>query len=369
MASAILPTLSTFKFNIGSWFGLCMQILFSIVLLEKICAGTGTCVFVDYVIALKMPKMVSEIMNPALINWSLNTINSHQDNFLSPYDMHEAISRLEALPLFPDIALRIMQLANDPSADEAKLAAIIELDPLLTAQIIRWASSSLYAYPGKILNVRESISRVLGFDFVFNLALGLSALAPFKVPKEGPIGTRLFWIQAMTSARLMPLLNNQLSAPNRFQKTQLFQSGLLHNIGFPLLGDQFPLEFGYLSQLIIANPKISIIELERFALGVDHNILGAWLMQSWDMPKSIVDVVCNHHNPNYRGENYKLNLLTYLNDCLLGKLGIGHATQKDFYSDELLGELGLSVKVIEESIDKLYGNLENIIMTAEMIVE
>ena len=57
--------------------------------------------------------------------------------------MHEAISRLEALRPLPSIALRIMQLANDPSADAAKLAAIIELDPLLTAQIIRWASYSL----------------------------------------------------------------------------------------------------------------------------------------------------------------------------------------------------------------------------------
>jgi HD-like signal output (HDOD) protein len=308
----------------------------------------------------------SNIMTPSLINWTLNTINPHSDNFMPPYDMLESIGRLELLPPMPGIALLIMQLANDPTANAAKLAAIIELDPMLTAQIIRWASSPLYAYPGKIHSIRESISRVLGFNFVFNLALGLSALVPLKAPKEGPIGTRSFWIQAMASTRLMSLLNNHLAVEHRFQETAIFQSGLLHDIGLPLMGDQFPGAFDYLNKLIIANPALSIIELERFALGVDHNMLGAWLMRSWNMPKPVVDVVYNNHNPNYRGDNYKLNLLTYLNNYLLAKLGIGHELGQ-LYSDTHLDQLNLSAKAIEESLDRLNETLANIIITADMI--
>jgi HD-like signal output (HDOD) protein len=306
------------------------------------------------------------IMTPALISWTLNTINPHQDNFMPPYDMLESIGRLEVLPPMPGIALRIMQLANDPAADAAKLASIIELDPLLTAQIIRWASSSLYAYPGKIYSIRESISRVLGFDVVFNLALGLSSLAPLKAPKEGPIGTRLFWIHAMASTQLMSLLNSQLAVAHKFHDTELFQSGLLHNIGLPLLGDQFPKEFSYLNRLVVINPTLPIIELERFALGIDHNMLGAWLMRSWSMPQPIVDVVYNHHNPHYRGENYKLNLLTFVNNCLLSKLGIGHV-QTESYSEEHLDQLNLPAKAIEESLDRLNEMLPNISATADMI--
>jgi HD-like signal output (HDOD) protein len=308
----------------------------------------------------------NNIMTPSLINWTLNTINPHLDNFMPPYDMLESIGRLELLPPMPGIASLIMQLANDPTANAAKLASIIELDPILTAQIIRWASSPLYAYPGKIHNIRESISRVLGFNFVFNLALGLSALVPLKAPKEGPIGTRSFWIQAMASTRLMSLLNNHLAVEHRFEEAAIFQSGLLHDIGLPLMGDQFPGAFDYLNKLIIANPALSIIELERFALGVDHNMLGAWLMRSWNMPKPVVDVVYNNHNPNYRGDNYKLNLLTYLNNYLLDKLGIGHE-QGQLYSDMHLDQLNLSAKAIEESLDRLNETLANIIITADMI--
>ncbi len=306
-------------------------------------------------------------MKPSLINWTLNAINPALDHFTPPYDMRATIGQLQTLPPLPGIALRIMQLATDPTADAAKLAAIIEMDPLLAAQVVRWARSPLYAYRRNITSVQEAINRVLGFDFVFNLAFGLSALAALKVPKDGPIGTRLFWTHAMASTRLMPLLCNQMPVEHRIPQAQLFLPGLLHNIGYPLLGDQFPKEFSYLNGLILANPTLSMLNLEKFSLGVDHNMLGAWLMRSWNMPKPVIDVVYHHHNPNYRGENHQLNMLTYLNDSLLGTLGIGDA-QIQSCPEELLKELNLPDKATEQALDKLNDLLDNILETADMIV-
>jgi HD-like signal output (HDOD) protein len=68
-----------------------------------------------------------------------------------------------------------------------------------TTYVLAWSGfhSPLYAYTGIIYSIRESISRVLGINFVFNLALGLSTLVSLKAPKEAPIGTRLFWVNAM----------------------------------------------------------------------------------------------------------------------------------------------------------------------------
>jgi HD-like signal output (HDOD) protein len=305
-------------------------------------------------------------MQPSLINWTLNTINPQLDSFTPPKDMRETISRIQTLPPLPGVALRIMQLAADPLADAAKLATIVELDPLLTAQVIRWASSPLYGYRGKITGVQQAISQVLGFDFVFNLALGLAALAPLKAPMDGPIGTRLFWIQALASTRLLRLLGDQMPIENRLAPAQLFLVGLLHNIGFPLLGDQFPEEFSYLNNLILANPNLTVFNLEKFAFGVDHTMLGAWLMSAWCMPKPIIDVVYHHHNPNYRGENNELNLLVYLNDCLLGKLGIGDA-QSQLCEEEIFMQLNLPVAAANETLDQLNDILANIITTADMI--
>lgn len=285
---------------------------------------------------------------------------------MPPADMRHKISQIKALPPLPGIAQRILKLGSDPYADARKLGGLIEQDPLLTAQVIRWASSAFYGYRGKITSVQDAISRVLGFDFVFNLALGLASLAPLKAPKEGPIGTKMFWIHALASTHLMKALGDKVPPGNRPEAQQIFLAALLHNIGFPLLGDQFPEEFSYLSTLIKANPTLTVFNLENFALGVDHTMLGAWLMNTWSMPKPLTDIVFHHHNPYYRGENYQLNLLTYLNDCLLGQLGIGDA-RNQACPDEVFTRLQLPVATCNEILDKLSDAIESISATAEIL--
>ena len=308
-------------------------------------------------------------MESNLINWALDNIGDRRRNgLIPPRDMRETIAQIKALPPLPGSALRILNLIADPSADAAKLAEIIELDPLLTAQIIRWASSSLYGYRGQITTVHDAITRVLGFDFVLDLALGLAVLAPLKSPKEGQIGTRMFWVHALASTRLMAKLSAAMPLATRPQSQALFLVGLMHNIGFPLLGHRFLDEFNYLNELIKANPSLAIFNLETFAFGLNHAEIGAWLMNVWSMPRTIADVVYHHHNPYYRGENHQLNLLTFYSDCLLGRLGIGDAANQ-VCPDEVPEMLGLDEAACLEILDSQNDDLAKIQATAEQLTD
>jgi HD-like signal output (HDOD) protein len=283
-------------------------------------------------------------------------------------DMREAISKIKALPPLPGSATRILNLLADPRADIEKLVEIIELDPLLTAQIIRWASSALYGYRGKITSVHDAITRVLGFNFVLDLALGLAVLAPLKAPSAGVIGTRMFWIHALASTRLMKQIDAKLPEELRLPRQEVFLAGLMHNIGFPLFGHEFPDEFAYLSKLIDANPLLNIFNLETFSFGVNHAEIGAWLMNAWSMPNAITDVVYHHHNPYYRGKNHRLNLLTHLNDCMLGQIGIGDGVNQTC-PDEVWSQLGLVQTHCQEILDNQHQELEKIVATAELLTQ
>ncbi len=306
------------------------------------------------------------MIDSTLFSWTLNTITPRFKGFIPPLDMREVISGIKALPPMPGSALRIIDLASDPMAEAAKLAEVIELDPLLTAQIIRWASSSLYGYRGTVTTVQDAIVRVLGFDFVFDLALSLAVLAPLKCPKQGAIGTRMFWIHALTSTRLMKKLAENMPSQEGIQQQELFLAGLLHNIGFPLFGHQFPEEFKHLLGLITANPKLAIFNVETFAFGVNHTEIGAWLMSAWSMPRVVTDIVYHHHNPCYRGENYRLNLLTYLNDYLLGQIGIGDAINQDC-PEEVFVALELDIATCHEILDDVQNEIEAIGFMAESL--
>ncbi|MFK5947172.1 MAG: HDOD domain-containing protein [Methylococcales bacterium] len=298
-------------------------------------------------------------MKPALINWTFSCIDSKNTLTEPPNDLRARVNEIQELPPLPGIAAKIMKLATDPLADAKRLADIVEMDPLLTTQVMRWASSSFYGYKGKISHVQDAISRVLGYQFVFDLVLGLSALSPLKAPTEGVIGIRAFWMHALASTRLMSELNALLPFEQRIESQTVFFVALMHNIGFPVLGDQFEDEFNILSNLIAANPSLSLPKLEKFAFGVDHCELGYWLLKNWNMPAAVVDVVYHHHNPNYRGDNYQLNLLTFLTDSLLASINIGDAHNETEY-ENIYQELNLNAIEVNGVFEKVESQLEDI---------
>ncbi len=298
-------------------------------------------------------------MKPSLAHWTLNCIDTNKAEVEPPLDIRKEINGIQGLPPLPGIAAKIMKLASDPLADTNKLSEIIELDPLLSSQVIRWASSALYAYQGKISNVKDAINRVLGYQFVFNLVLSLAMLSPLKVPSKGIIGTQSFWIHALASTLLMKEINDFLPKERKVDPQTLFLIALMHNVGILLLGDQFIEKFNQLSEMIEANPNLNRVKLEKFAFGVDHCELGSWLLDSWAMPQSVIDVVYHHHNPFYQGESVQLNLITYLNDILLAKINIGDGYDNGSYN-QVLEQLQISSFDAEECLEKIVAELDSI---------
>ncbi len=305
-------------------------------------------------------------MQTSLIEWTLTGINQSPDHFTSPSDMRETVGQIEKLPLLSGLAARIMELASDPHADAARLAKVIELDPILTSQVIHWATSPLYGYRGKITSVRDAITRVLGFEFVLNAALSLAAMKPLHSPKHGTIGTKMLWTQSLMTVRIMNALSKRMPFEMRPQPREVFLVGLIHNIGFPLLSHQFPNEFKYLNKLIDNNPDLNIFNIEKFTLNIDHGLLGTWLMRTWNMPSTVVNVVYHHHNPNYQGDDFQLNLLTFLSDCLLGQIGIGDAKNQPC-PETVYSKLQLSPEICDEVLKEVSQELDEVSATAEQL--
>jgi HD-like signal output (HDOD) protein len=206
----------------------------------------------------------------------------------------------------------------------------------------------------------------LGFNFVLDLALGLAVLAPLKSPQEGIMGTRMFWIHALSSVSMMKSIADKLPESLNLKRNEVFLVALLHNIGFPLIGHLFPTEFARLNAVIETNPLTNITDLEVSAFGYNHTEMGAWLMRDWAMPTILIQIVYHHHNSAYRGVNYHLNLLTYLNDCLLGEIGIGDAINQ-VCPDDVYQELAIKSDDCRHILQGLHADMESIIATAEQL--
>ncbi len=240
--------------------------------------------------------------------------------------VEKRIEQVYQLPPMPELGQRILELQSDPNAGARELADIVQLDPSLAAQVIRYASSSYYGYTGRVTNIQEAISRVLGYDMVMNLAVGLAAGRSFCIPESGPLGLKNFWEHAILSAVLMQRLGAVMPADMQPASAQAYLGGLLHDFGILLLGHLFPPEFQLLNKMAQAHPKQSVAELESHLLGMGearemlamgHARIGAWLMEVWCMPDALRIVLLEHHNREYQGECDVLVHLVQISDFLL----------------------------------------------------
>ena len=240
--------------------------------------------------------------------------------------VEKRIEQVYELPPMPELGRRILELQSDPNAGARELADIVQLDPSLAAQVIRYASSSYYGYTGRITNIQEAISRVLGYDMVMNLAVGLAAGRSFCIPEHGPLGLKNFWEHAILSAVLIQRLAAVMPKSLRPPPAQSYLCGLLHDFGILLLGHLFPPEFQLLNKMAQANPKQSVADLEcrllgmgeaREMLAMGHARIGAWLMEVWCMPEPLRIALLEHHNSEYQGECDVLVHLVQLSDFLL----------------------------------------------------
>lgn len=227
------------------------------------------------------------------------------------------------LPPLSDTAQRIIKLRVNPNADISDLAQIVETDPSLAAQVVSWAASPYYSAPGKIKSIHDAIVRVLGFDMVLNLALGLSLGKAMTIPKEGPHGSLPYWQQAVYMAATIEGLVTAIPRDHRPSFGMAYLCGLLHNFGYLIMAEVFPPYFHSYCELADANPHVDHQVIERHLLGITREQLSASLMSLWSMPEEVVVGLRHQSNPHYQGEYATYAKLVFVAQRLLHQHNIG----------------------------------------------
>lgn len=253
----------------------------------------------------------------------------------------DKLAQLGHLPPMPDMAQAILDLQANSLAGAKELAAVVSRDPSLAAQVMRYARSPLFAYRGSIGSLHEAISRVLGFDMVMNLTLGLAAGKPFRIQRRGPLGLDAHWRHAVYSAALAQSLAQEVRFPLRPKPGLVYLAGLLHNFGHLLFGVLLKKEFASLNDAILIQPEAHIVDLETMILGVTHAAVGAQLLANWGLQEEVVAAARHHHEPGYDGPYASYVHLVRLVDHMLKGHGMGDADSASM-PGELLDKLGLT---------------------------
>ena len=270
------------------------------------------------------------------------------------------------LPPLPETARRIIRLRTNPNSVMADLVDIVESDPSLAAQVISWASSSFYAAPGQVRSVHDAISRVLGFDMVMNLAMGLSLGRVLRPPAHGPKGYLDYWQQAAWLAHGAGLLASLTAGANRPFFGLAYLSGLLHNFGSLILAHIFPPHFTLLCRSQEVNPELDSAIAEHYLLGITSEQIAAQLMENWSMPEEVVSGIRHYKNPVGADQHATYSRLLWLARQLLIDRGVALGPSEPATADAYQ-QLGLDSSVVNERFDHLLANRESVLEMATLL--
>lgn len=258
------------------------------------------------------------------------------------------------IPPLPHTANRIVKLRVDPNASIDDVTDVVETDPALAAQVISWASSPYYGSLAKIRSVEDAIIRVLGFDLVINLALGLALGKTLSLPKDEPQQATPYWQQAIYTATVVDGLLRTMPRERRPEAGLAYLGGLLHNFGYLVLAQVFPPHFSLFCRHRDLNPHVHHSQIEQHLLGITREQIGAWTMHAWGMPDELYTALRFQNDPDYQGDHAACANLVCLAVRMLAARGIGNDPRQDIPAS-LFERLSIDPEKAEAAVEKVLG--------------
>jgi HD-like signal output (HDOD) protein/prolyl-tRNA editing enzyme YbaK/EbsC (Cys-tRNA(Pro) deacylase) len=254
------------------------------------------------------------------------------------------------IPPLSETAQKIIKLRVDPLATVEDITAVIETDPALAAQVVSLAGSAYYATQVSVRSVRDAIVRVLGFDLVINLALGLCKT--LNLPSDQPQQAAPYWQQAVYTAALIEGLAQAMPKPLRPVMGLTYLAGLLHDFGNLVLAHVFPPHFSLICRHLEVNTHLPHGYVEQYLLGINREQIGSWLMRHWDMPEELAIAIRFQYDPGYSGDYAVYPNLVFLAVSLLHNHGVVADPRREI-PQYLLDKLGISLDQAEAALYKV----------------
>ncbi len=192
------------------------------------------------------------------------------------------------LPPFPQVALRVLQLAHNENISLPQLCELISTDPAFASEVLTVANSILYAphYPSN--SILQAVT-VLGANTLHGLCITVGVRAYLGKTMSRP-AMRGLWRHNLACA----LIAERLALLGIIDKDVAYTAGILHDAGRIGLAVLQPQAYADLLDAY-HGPAGGILDAERELFGLDHCETGLQLVADWKLPRDFEPIVSRHH--------------------------------------------------------------------------
>lgn len=193
------------------------------------------------------------------------------------------------LPALPLTAVSMMRLSQDPDAGPNDFARVIESDPGLMGQVLRFANSAFFSFSRTITSVQQALT-LIGTRSITNFALWNAVFTVIPNPKVGTFDLRLLWQDSLRRAIAARHLGKAMKLPNA---DDLFAGALLQDMAIPILLKEMPQQYKEVFQRR-QTESMRLSRIEEATFGWNHGTAAAMLATIWKLPPSFSELIRHH---------------------------------------------------------------------------
>lgn len=265
------------------------------------------------------------------------------------------LEEIKSLEPLPQVAARVMQIAEDEDLVPSDLVRIIETDAALTAKILKLCNSAYYGFQREVASLQDA-GNLLGCTTLVNLVLTSCTGRYFRdYGKQNGNSATAWWERSVATALATSHLAGMRGGVDR---GRAYTAGLLENFGQLVFQRYLPEIAEQLEQELAAGVKR--LDAERMLLGIDHAEVGAQLAERWGFPESLVEAIRCHHEPERAVIDPLLASFAHLGEMVMQRLELGEGLEPLAYDlkRSALGLAGMSQDNFDALEDRLRGEIE-----------
>jgi HD-like signal output (HDOD) protein len=196
---------------------------------------------------------------------------------------------LEVPPL-PQIAIRVLQLAQQPDVDIRELSRLVSNDTGLASKVLRLVNSSAFGLRHRVTDVQQAIV-LIGSRRFQSLAVGIATAD--SLPKQTDGFDRLaFWQDSLQRAVFAQCVAKSV-APS--SEGEAFTGALLQNMALPILLSRWGAHYLPVVQSARESGR-RLEDVETEQLTWTHAEAGAWMARNWGFMDVLVCCIGLHHS-------------------------------------------------------------------------
>ncbi len=194
------------------------------------------------------------------------------------------------LPTLPEIAMKLVEIAQQEEPDYNEVSRIIRSDPVVSGKILKTVNSALFGFRQRIETIEQAIPK-LGITLLRTIILGFHLANHRAIQGQiDPVLEKL-WRSSLTQAVLAELIaeENKWADPSTY-----FLAAMLQDIGILAMVSEAPVE--YLTNVLSRAEFPNVVTAERNQFGISHVDVSVEILNRWGLGANFGAAVKHHHD-------------------------------------------------------------------------